>query len=245
MNRQTVGFGAEIIKGHSRQARIHDIADPGNGDGCFGNIGGNHDFCAFARQEDLLLIPCMKSTEKRKYLCIRYFLPQDIAAVADISLRGEENQHVPWRFSGVELPDGTDTTVNIIFKFTVLIRIRWRVAHFNGVGFTRDRDNRGIVEMFGEGLRIYGSRGDNNFQVRALGENILQMAEQEIDIQASLMSFIDNQNVVIGQKSVLPRFGQQHPVRHKFDSGALAGAVLKTDLVSHCMAKLSQFFSHS
>jgi hypothetical protein len=56
------------------------------------------------------------------------------------------------------------------------------------------------VEVLGEALRVDGGGGDDQLQVRALGQQLLQIAEQEVDVEAALVGLVDDQRVVFVQQ---------------------------------------------
>ena len=71
--------------------------------------------------------------------------------------------------------------------------------------------------MRGEPLCVDGGRSDDQPQVPASGQQTLDVAQQEIDVQRPLVSFVDDQRVVLVQEPILLRLGQQDAVGHQFD----------------------------
>ena len=91
--------------------------------------------------------------------------------------------------------------------------------------------------MTRETLRIDGGRGNDDFQIRAFGQQLTQITENEIDVQAALMRFIDDQRVVLHQHAILLDFGQQNTVRHQFDQRVVTDLIGKADFIADRVAK--------
>ena len=70
-------------------------------------------------------------------------------------------------------------------------------------------------------------------RVRARGQEPLQVTEDEIDIEAALVSFVDDDRVVVVQPWVAVQLGQQNPVGHDLHQGAVADPIGEPDLVTH------------
>ena len=63
-------------------------------------------------------------------------------------------------------------------------------------------------------------------------QQCLQVAEQEIDIQAAFVGFVDDDRVVALKKAVVLGFGQQDAIGHQFDQGIGIALVFETYLVT-------------
>jgi hypothetical protein len=92
--------------------------------------------------------------------------------------------------------------------------------------------------MFGEPLRVDGGRGDDDLEVGAAGQQPLQVAEDEVDVQAAFVRLVDDQGVVAPQLAVPLHLGQQDPVGHDLDQRAVAGLIGEPDLVADRRAEL-------
>ncbi len=86
--------------------------------------------------------------------------------------------------------------------------------------------------MFGKAFCINRRRRDNDFQIGTSWQDLFQVAQQDIDVQAAFMRLIDDDRVVLLQQTVRLRFCQQDPVRHQLDAGVWAGLVGEADLVA-------------
>ncbi|MNT64026.1 hypothetical protein D3C72_2018920 [compost metagenome] len=85
-------------------------------------------------------------------------------------------------------------------------------------------------------LRIDSRRSDDDFEIRALWQQFTQVTQDEIDVQAAFVRFIDNQRVVLHQQPVLLDFRQQDPVGHQLDQGVFADLIVKAHLITDAAA---------
>jgi len=92
--------------------------------------------------------------------------------------------------------------------------------------------------MMAEALRVDRGRGDDDLEVGPAGQQPLQVAKDEVDVQAALVSLVDDESVVAQQLPVPLHLGQQDPVRHDLDQRAVAGFVGEPDLVADRRADL-------
>ncbi len=91
--------------------------------------------------------------------------------------------------------------------------------------------------MLGETVRVDGGRGDDDLQVRPSRQDLAQVAQQEVDVQAALVRLVDDQGVVGLEQRVGLRLGQQDAVGHQLDRGVLRQPVLEADLEAHHLAQ--------
>jgi hypothetical protein len=97
----------------------------------------------------------------------------------------------------------------------------------------RDLNDRRVVKVPGKTLRVDRCRGDDQLQVAALGQELLKVAEEEVDVQAALVRLVDDQRVVLFEPDVALRLGEQDAVGHQLDQGIGSGAVAEADLVAN------------
>ena len=79
--------------------------------------------------------------------------------------------------------------------------------------------NGRAVEVLGEAFCVYRGRGDDDFQVGAARQELFQIAQQEVDVQAPFVRFVDDNRVVGGEVTVGLGFRQQDAVGHQLDAG--------------------------
>ena len=103
------------------------------------------------------------------------------------------------------------------------------IANFYREGSAAHLNNRRIIEIARKTLRVDSCRGDDNFQFRAFGQQLFKITNQKIDIQAALVGLIDNDGIVLIQKTVLLHFCQQHTVGHQFYQTVVADLIRKAN----------------
>ncbi|MGY3320424.1 hypothetical protein ACVWZ7_003527 [Arthrobacter sp. TE12232] len=96
--------------------------------------------------------------------------------------------------------------------------------------------------MLGEAFRIDGGRGDDDLQVRALRQDPLEVAEDEIDVEAALVGLVNDDGVVLAQQLVALDFCQQDAVGHELDLGGAADLAREPDLEADLLADLDAEF---
>src|SRR5690625_7959559 len=78
----------------------------------------------------------------------------------------------------------------------VLAFIRRLVFNLHRIAATFNGDDRRIGKEFCKAVGVDGGRSDDDFQVRATARQPLEIAQQKVDVQAALVSLVDNQRVV-------------------------------------------------
>ena len=79
---------------------------------------------------------------------------------------------------------------------------------------------------------------DDDLEITALGDQPLDVPQQEINIQAPFMGFIDNQRVILFEQLIPAGFRKQHAIGEQFDPGTLADLVLEAHLIANQVAQL-------
>jgi hypothetical protein len=83
-----------------------------------------------------------------------------------------------------------------------------------------------------EALRLDRRGRDDQLEVGAAWQQLLQVAEDEVDVEAPLVRLIDDQRVVPEQRSVVLDLGEQDAVRHHLDHGVVADLIGEAHLVA-------------
>ena len=210
-----------------RQPGVDDVADARHGQRGFGDVGRQHDApLAAGRLEDAVLLGSRQAREQRQdFRRVRRRQPrprqrvlaQGFRRLADFPFAGQEDEDVaaaqPRQFVG-----GIDDRVVEIALVVLLFQIGDRpVAHLDRVQPAGHLDHRRAVEMLRKALGVDGRRGDDQLQVRAPGQQLLQVAEQEVDVQAALVRLVDDDRLVGVQPGVGLRLGEQDAVGHQLD----------------------------
>ena len=172
---------------------------------------------------------------------------QVVSGFADFALTGQEDQNVP---ALAALPEFVHAIGNGVVQILVFFAFKRAVAHLHRVGATGDHDDgcRAVLafKVLGKAVGIDGGRCHHHFQIRALGQNLAQITQQKVDIQAALMRLVDDQRVVGFEQRVGLGFGQQNAVGHQLDGSALLQRVLKTHLVTdHLALRRVQLFGNA
>ena len=99
-----------------------------------------------------------------------------------------------------------------------------------------------ILKVQREALGIDGGRGDDDFEVGPLWQQLPQVAEQKIDVQRALVRLVDDDGVVGVEEFVSLCFGEQDAVGHQLDEAVLRAlfgeAHLEADALADLLAQL-------
>ena len=173
-----------------------------------------------------------EAAEERQYVGVaQLFAAQAVGGFADVALAGEEDKDVVASVL-VEFGDGAQDGVRRVFVFT-----RRTVADFHRIGAPADVQHRRATEMGGEFFRVDGRRGDDDFEVGSARGEAVQVAEEEVDIEAALVRLIDDDDFVLREKGVGKGFGKQQAVGHQLNHGAVAGFLVKAHLITDGVAQ--------
>ena len=255
LDQQLFDLVARRIALHPRGAGIDHVADAGHGERGLGHVGGEHDSAQRARGlEDRVLLGHRQPGKQRQNFGARgMVLPEGLGSVADLALARQKDQDVT-RTHPRQLVGGIEDSGNQVGRILVLLLAfapgrRRRLlafdrppADFHRVGAPRYLDHRGVVEMLRETLGVDGGRGDHHAQVTALFHQRLQVAQQEIDVEAALVRLVDDDRVVAAQERVALALGQQDAVGHHLDRGVVAHGVGEAHLVADPAAEFAAQF---
>ncbi len=148
-------------------------------------------------------------------------LRQRVRRVADLALAGEEDEDVALALA-LKLLHGVADRGDLVAVGVLGVVFEQRaVAHLHRVRPAAHLDDRGVVEVPGETLRVDRRRGDDDLQVRALGQQLGEVAEQEVDVEGPLVGLVDDDRVVGAQFAVGLDLGEQDAVRHQLDERRL------------------------
>ena len=86
--------------------------------------------------------------------------------------------------------------------------------------------------MLGKAFCVYRCRGDDDFQIRAARQQLFQIAQKEVDVQAAFVCFVNDNRVVGGEITVGLGFRQQDAVGHQLDAGIARGVVGKAHFIA-------------
>ena len=162
---------------------------------------------------------------------------------------------------GVEDTVGGVVVVFHLVVAEVIFLVERAVADFHGVGSAGHLDNgRRVVgqDCFGdfaffgaevfvddtlarhvaggevarETFRVDGRGGDDDLQIRALRQDALEVAEDEVNVQAAFVRLVNDEGGVAAQQLVVLNFGEQNAVGHELDSAVFAHFGGESNLVA-------------
>ena len=156
-----------------------------------------------------------------------------ICRFADLTLAGQEDQDVARAGLVPQLVDGIGHRIE---QIKVSLLFKGPPALFDRKQAPRDGDHRRRPARAGkvlcESISIDRRRRDDDLQVGPARQDLAQVAEQEVDIQAAFMRLVNDQGVVGLEQRVILGFGQQDAVGHQLDRCPRLQAVLKPHFVA-------------
>ncbi len=91
--------------------------------------------------------------------------------------------------------------------------------------------------MAGERVDVDGRTGDDDLQVAAAVDETPQEAEQEVDVEAALVSFVDDHYVVRIEEPVTADLREQQPVSDQLHQRARARLIAEPHSEAHLVAE--------
>jgi hypothetical protein len=132
-----------------------------------------------------------------------------LGGLADVPLGGQKDQHVAGAGAGEFLDRIGDRALQVELSAGVFVRLQRLIADLDRVRSPGHFDDRRrpasprASEMRSEPLGIDRGRGDDQLQVSSHAQQPLDVAQQKVDIQRSLVGLVDNQRVVLVQEAFL------------------------------------------
>ncbi len=184
--------------------------------------------------EGALLLRGGEAREQREDLRVAEFpATQHLLGVADLTLAREEDQNVAvvlaqqFRHGVGERVEGVEVDHPV-----PVLDLERPVADLHGEGTSGDLDDRGGAtvgarEVAGEPFGVDGRGGDDELEVRAPRENLLEVAQEEVDVETAFVCLIDDDRVVGVEQPVAADLREQDAVSHELDRGVGSGAVVE------------------
>ncbi len=173
---------------------------------------------------------------------------QGIGGVPDLAFTGEKDEDVPVAFCGEfldRLTDGVDRVA--VDECVAHLDRQGPVADFDRIGAAGDFDDGcgravGCCEVVREPLGVDRRRGDDHLQVRSPGQQFLEVAEDEVDVEAAFVCLVDDEGVVSAQQPIALDLGEEDAVGHQLDQGCVRHLVGEPDGVADGVAELGVEF---
>src|SRR5258706_5455164 len=233
---QLLDLAAVAVALQARETRVHHVADPGHGERGLRNVGREHDAPAAVRLEYALLLIGREAREQGQDFGVRRVVfSQRLRRLPDLALARQEHEDVALTLARQVLRRVADRLVEIVVFVLGLDRT---VTDLHRVEAPRNLDDGSAVEVPREALGIDGRRGDDELEIRAPREELLHIAEQEVDVEAAFVRLVDDQRVVLAQLAIPLSLGEQNAVGHDLDIRTRADFVRETDLVADGTARL-------
>jgi hypothetical protein len=169
---------------------------------------------------------------------MRQVAAQVIGSFADFPLAGQEDEDVA---AGAAGPEFVHAVGNRLVQAVVAAFLERLPALFHRKHPARDHDDGRRPgtrrEMLREAVGIDRGRGHDHFQVGPPRQDLAQVAQKEVDVQAAFVGLVDDDRVVGLEQRVGLGFCQQDAVGHQLDRGIAAQPVLKAHLEAHHVAQ--------
>ena len=164
-----------------------------------------------------------------------------LCGVTDLALTREEDEDVAAAL-GPQLLDRQPDAGHLVAVVLGVAPAERPVADLDRVGAAGDLDDRRrravAGEVPGEPLGVDRRRGDDELEVGPARQQLLEVAEEEVDVEAALVRLVDDDRVVAAQVAVALQLGQQDAVGHHLDQRVAGGVVGEPDLVADRLAEL-------
>ena len=228
---QAGGAGARVVAGDARQPGVDHGADARHGDRGLGHVGGDDDLASVRGPENLALVGRGQPAEQgQEQVGGVEPLAQPVQGVGDVPFGGHEHEDVAAVGPVGQFLHRTNGPLHVGGGLALLVFRNLLVDGGDRKGAAAHGEHRRVAEMAAEALRVDGGRADDQLQVRPGGQQVLQVAEQEIDVQAALVRLVDDERVVAFESRVLAGLGKEHAIGHELDQGIGGGPVVEADL---------------
>ena len=229
------------VPGDAGGARVDHVPDAGHGQRRLGDVGGEHDPPSGVRGEDLVLVGGRQPRVERHDLGAGAASRSASASwVSRISRSPARNTRMSPGPSATSSSTASRTAVTWSRSGSAsgVVRVDHRaVAHLDRVGAAGDLDDRRAREVGGHPLDVDRRRGDDELQVGTPRQQLGQVAQQEVDVEAPLVGLVEDDRVVLPQHPVVRDLGEQHAVGHELDQRAVRDLVAEAHLVADDVAQ--------
>ena len=166
---------------------------------------------------------------------------QHFRRVAYLALARQEHQHIAAQAACRQFIQRTTDGLRNILRFAFFGNLQGTIARLDRITAPRHLDHL-RAKMFGESIRIQRGGSDDEFEVGAARQQLLEIAQQKIDVERTLVRLVDDQRVVMFEQRVAVYLGQQDAVCHQLDAGIRRDLVVEAHLETDRTAELGLQF---
>ena len=244
LDQQLLYLAAKAVALDAGGARIDHVADARHRERGLGHVGGEHQAAAGVAVEDAVLLGLRQAGEQRQHLGIAHHglvgqvLAQVVRGLADLALARQEDQDVA---PCIALPEFVHAIGNGFVQAVVARVFKRAPALLHRKGAARHvNDGRwafGGFKVLGKAIGINRGRCHHHLEVWPARQDLADVAQQEVDVEAALVRLVNDDGVVVLEQRIGLRLGQQDTVGHELDGSIAGEAVLKTHLEAHHVAQ--------
>ncbi len=190
------------------------------------------------RLEDLILLTRRQTgVQWHNFRVTQLAFGQRIRGITDFALTVHEDQNIAQTLIA-QFINRFENAFQLV-AITFIFACKRTIASLHRVSTTGYFNDRCAIEMVRKALWINGCRGNDDFQIRTTRQQLFQVTQNEVDVKAALVRFIDNDGVVLIKKTVMLNLRQQNTVGHQFDLSLVRNLVVKTYLIADKATQLS------
>ena len=179
------------------------------------------------RREDFLLVGVPQARVERQHLGLGQLrATQKIPCFENFALTRQKNQNVAARLK-VKFVDHAEQG---LIQFALLPFLRWAIAQIDRVTASRDIHQRRADKKILIALGLDGGRGQDQFQLRPALQQFPPISQQQVDVDRTLVDFINDEGVIGQQLAVVINLLQENAVGHHLHTGCGAQYLLEASL---------------
>ncbi len=252
LHQQLLHLAAKAVALDARRARVDHIADARHRERGLGHVGRQHNAPPGVAVKNAVLLGGAQARKQRQHLAAAHHrLVAEVAAqvvcgLADLALAGQENQNIAAHPAAPQLVHAIG---NRVVQVVLAAFLKRAVALLHGEHAARDHDHRrgrqlaalrrGLQagKVVGKPLRVNRGRGHDDFEIGSARQDLAQVTQQKINVQAAFVRLVDDDGVVGVQQRVGLRLSQQNAIGHQFHRRIAREPVLEPHLETHHLAQ--------
>ena len=193
----------------------------------FGHVGGQHNMASGVGRENFLLVGVPQARVERQHLGLGQLrATQKISRFENFALTRQKNQNVAARLK-VKFMNHPEQG---LIQFALLPLLRWAVAKLDRVIASRYIHQRRTRKKILIALGLDRGRGQDQFQLRPALQQFPQVSQQQVDVDRTLVDFINDDGVVGQQLPIVINLLQKNAVGHHLHAGCGAQYLLEASL---------------